>query len=283
MSPADPAALVRRPAIGRTAIGREPFVPIGRWRMPKWLRRVLIALLIQALILAAYAAVDEVRKPRSLATSELTGTRRVNGRICIDEAVDISGSMQPYAAEGNRADQELYAFSRRELDPSDLISKTYFAGSAGLALRPTPMADLSSAPGVPSGIDGQGTNLAPAIETLMAARTANTVCAARALIIITDGEIFDASKAAAALPKTGYTRVFAVVPAVTGWRRPGPLRGALDAIYVYHFNGPGLFGRLASMIADAKPLDVIFGEIAASLTGQQLKQTQHRGSPGAHP
>jgi hypothetical protein len=267
-----PVQVVRRPTRDRIPLVRRPFTPQPRWRMPRWVRRLLRWLLVLLLILVALASCRESRKPSSLTGSTLAGPRLITGPICIEEAVDVSGSMTAFTAQRERAERALFDFARRELSKEDLFAEAFFAGSAKLALPPSSSDRLAVTPSVPDGIDYTGTNLAPAVDALAAARSRlQGRCAARALVIITDGLIFDPDAAAAALRNAVYTRVFAVIPAATGWRRPGPLRGGpLDAVSVYHFGESGLSGRAASVFAGSKPLDVVFGDIVGSLTGQKL-------------
>ena len=93
--------------------------------------------------------------------------------------------------------------------------------------------------------------------------------------MITDGLIGDGrAQLATALRRGDYTRIFAVIPAATGWGRPPELTGGIrNSITVYHFSSPGLSGVSASLLAGARPLDVVFGEIISSLTGQHLART----------
>jgi hypothetical protein len=239
-----------------------------------WLGRLLLALLLVLLLLAALVACDESSKPASLSEATLVDPRLVTGPVCLEEAVDLSGSMNAYVAQRERAERELFAFGRRVLDDGDLLSVAFFAESAALALPPSPIKNLAAPPGVPVGL-GSGTSLAPAIDALVAGRSA-AVCATRALVVITDGVLGDdPAILRSALGSGRYARMFAVVPAASGWGRPGPLNGeVLDSIVVYHFHEGGWGGRAASVIGDAKPLDVVFGEIIGSLTGQRLVRAE---------
>lgn len=268
--PSQPVASLRRSVVGREPAFRHPFVPRRRWRMPRGMRRFLIGLL---LLLVLLVALNEVQKPIDLANSTLVGPRLVTGPICIEEAVDVSGSMTSFTPEREQAERELFTFARRELNPNDQMSAAFFAGSAELALTPSPLDTLTAAPAVPAGIDSVGTRLAPAVQALVNARnTASDACVVRALVVITDGEISDPGETASALALGSYARVYAVIPAGTGWGRPEPLRGELNSVSVYHFNDSGMGGRVASVLADAKPLDVVLGDIVGSLTGQRLEQ-----------
>lgn len=238
--------------------------------MPRWLRRALAALLV---LLVLFVLLTECQKPTGLASSALVGPRLVTGPICIEEAVDVSASMTAFTPQREQAERELFEFARRELERDDLISAAFFAGSAGLALAPSALSTVTSAPAIPAGIDYSGTRLAPAVSALVDARVGGSeACVVRALVVITDGVISDPVETAAALGAGGYARVYAVVPAGTGWGRPAQLRGDLDSVSVHRFTEPGLGGSVASVLADGKPLDVVFGEIVGSLTGQRLEQ-----------
>lgn len=273
----EPPESIRRPAVGRVAAARQAFAPEPPWRMPLWLRRLLIWLLALALLIAALVTCRETRKPTSLDTSTLGGPRLVTGPICIEEAVDVSGSMTAFTAQRERAERALFDFARRELGRDDLFAAAFFAGSGKVAIRPSSLDTLTTAPGIPQGIDPEGTQLAPAVRALVAARGAAAGrCAARALVLITDGLLGDPEAAGEALRAGAYTRVFAVIPAETGWSRPDPLTGPLDAVSIHHFTDSGAKARVASILADAKPLDIVLGQIAGSLTGQHLKQ---KGQP----
>lgn len=279
--------VVRRSVFARTPLLRRPWTrTVGTggpyWR---WARRLLLALLALLLLLAALVGCHENRKPADLATSILDGRRLAAGPVCIEEAVDLSGSMTKYVPQRERAERALFTFARRELGPQDLLSETFFAGSAKLAIPPTPMHQLTSPPPADGSDLDDGTLLAPAVGSLVAARSLRPVsCAVRALVMITDGEIFDDPQTIDdALGKANYARLFAVVPAgITGVRRANLNGGLLDSVTVYGFNEDGgLSGRAASIIGNVKPLDVIFGEILGSLTGQQLVKTDKSLPPVA--
>ena len=262
-----------RSTIVRAPITRSVFRPAQPRRFPPGLRRVLLWLLLAALLVAlVLVAWDRANNPQSLAESALAGPRKVNGAVCVEEAVDISGSMGAFREQREAAERALFTFAQRELHPDDRFSAAFFAGSAGLGLPPTPMSALASAPSVPPGIAFDGTRLAPAVRTLVQARPADDGCAARALIVITDGEIFDNPQALSdALTSAGYTRVFAVIPTAAGFSRPDALPESID---VLHFHGGGLWGEVVSLFSDAQPLDVVFGEVLAEVTGQQLVQNR---------
>ncbi|TDP92922.1 vWA domain-containing protein [Labedaea rhizosphaerae] len=246
-------------------------------KMPHWLARLLQLLAILLLLLLAVVSCRESEKPTSLATSTLAGPRLVTGPICLEEAVDVSGSMEQFRDQREQAELALFTFARRVLTDADRLSTAFFAGSGELALRPTALRSLTRPPRMPTITQPDGTNLGPAVDKLVAARTRNgkaSTCAARALVVITDGLLGDEQAAISKSLRAGnYTRIFAVIPAETGWGRPSELTGgALDSVSVYHFTGSGLGARLASVFADGKPLDVVLGEIVGSLTGQHLDQ-----------
>jgi hypothetical protein len=265
---------VRRPAISRFPVSRHPYARPPRGRLPRWARALLAIALALVLLAGAAGLIHRGTQPRSLATSTLRGPRLVTGPICIEEAVDISGSLTAYAAQRDHAEHEMFTFARRHLRRDDLFSEAFFALTSQLALAPTPLTRLSAAPAQPSGISPDGTYLTPAVRALIAARATapgGGRCAARALVIITDGLIGDPGPLAAALRQGRYTRIFAVIPSATGWGRPPELTGGTrDAIAVDHFTSPGLGGQAAAFLAGARPLDVILGTIIGSLTGQQL-------------
>ena len=180
-----------------------------------------------------------------------------------------------YAAQRDQAEDQMFNFARRELRRDDLFSEAFFAATGKLALPPTPMAELSAPPAEPSGIDQNATYLSPAVRALIAARSSDSAasrCASRALVVITDGLIDDPGPLATALSRGNYTRVFAVIPAATGLGRPSELSGGTrNAITVYHFTtNSGLTARAAGLVDGAQPLDVVFGDIISSLTGQHL-------------
>jgi hypothetical protein len=266
---------LRKSVFTRTAIGRGPYAAQPPYVMPRWLRRLLLGLLGLLLLLLGLTACHEDRKPVSLANSTLTGVRRTTGPVCIEEAVDVSGSMVQYTAQREQAERELFAFAKRELLPTDQISEAFFAGTARLALPPTDLQSLT-APRALSGQFGDGTLLTPAVAGLVAARaSAPAPCAARALVMITDGEIYDPPPVIqAALAAADYARLYAVAPAPATYPGRGSLTGGLlDSVTVYGFHDGGTAGRIASVLGDARPLDVIFGDILADLTGQRLAKT----------
>ena len=259
---------VLRSSVVRAPVARRVFQPAPGFRVPGWLRALLLVLL--ALLLAALAlkAWHEAQQPQSLSQSSLAGARTVGGPVCIEEAVDVSGSMSGFRSERESAERELFAFAHRELAPDDRFSSAFFAGSGALAVPSTPISQLNDPPTVPTAIDPAGTRLAPAVEALVQARGDNDGCAARALIVITDGALGDAPDALAqTLTAANYTRMFAVIPSATGWSRPSALP---DSFIVYHFHNGGWLGRAVSMVTDAEPLDVVFGNILGTLTGQHL-------------
>jgi hypothetical protein len=277
--PSHPVAPVRKTVIGREDVSRRPFTPRRRWATPHWLRRAISGLLVLFILPWLLGALtEEAQKPTGLATSMLVGPRMATGPVCIEEAVDLSASMTAYTPQRERAEAELFAFARRELAPYDLMSTAHFAGSAQMTLPPTSMDTLTSTP-APAGGLADGTQLAPAVDVLVNARTNADSCVLRALVVITDGAISDPHETAAALARGGYARVFAVIPVGVGWGavdtewgRPQALRGPLEGVTVHRFHDSGAGGRVSSFVIGSQPLDVVFGEIVSSLTGQQLEQ-----------
>jgi hypothetical protein len=273
---------IRHAVWTRIPMYRRIYQPAPRRSLPVWLRRLLWALLLLLLLLIALVACDENEKPTGLDDSTLAGPRRTTGPVCVEEAVDVSGSMVAYTAQREYAERELFAFARRELWPDDMFSAAFFSSTAAVALAPSPVTQLASAPVVPADLVGGGTLLTPAVEGLVAARPADAPCAARALVVITDGLLGDdPAVLSAALDSGHYTRVYAVIPADSGWGRPAPLTGpGLERIVVHRFHDGGWSGRMASVLADAKPLDVVFGHIFADLTGQQLVKAEPTSTTG---
>jgi hypothetical protein len=272
-----PSPRVRRSAIYRSPVGRRVFGPARRG-MPRWARRLLLMLPLLLLLLPLLLLGRQARLPSSLASSTLVGPRLVSGPICIEEAVDISGSLTSFAAQRNQAEDDLFAFARRELHKSDLFSEAFFAATGRLALPPSSLSGLSAPPSAPPGISPDATYLTPAVNALVAARSLappGDKCASRALVVITDGLIDDGqAQLTAALRKGNYTRIFAVIPAATGLGRPSELTGGIrNSITIYHFSSPGLSGEAASVFAGAKPLDVVLGDVIGTLTGQKLSRT----------
>jgi hypothetical protein len=262
---------LRRSSIARAPVSRHVYRPAGPLRIPRWLRNLLLGLLVLLLIALALLALRQHGRPQSLAGSSLAGPRKVNGAACIEEAVDVSGSMTAFRSEREAAERELFTFARRALAPSDQFSSAFFSETAALALAPTSMSALSTPPAVPSGLQPAGTELIPAVEQLAAARTADERCAIRALVVITDGELGDDPPALErALTSAAYSRAFAVIPSATGWSRPAALP---DSIEAYHFRDGGWLGRVVGVFTGAEPLDVVLGEILGSLTGQTLVRT----------
>src|SRR4051794_20374952 len=247
---------VRYSVFARTPLSRAPYGNRLGEPFTRWLRRLLLLLLSLLLLLLALVACVEHEKPASLATSTLSGPRLTTGPICLEEAVDISSSMTVYTPQRERAERELFAFARRELEPGDVLSEAFFSGSAVVARPPTALASLGGPAPVARGLE-DGTLLAPAVEALVAARTFGPDnCAARALVMITDGEIFDDEQLINdVLARANYTRMYAVVPAGTTGGYRGTLHGGLlDSVTVYGFHDGGMSGHAASVLGDAKPL-----------------------------
>jgi hypothetical protein len=262
---------LRKSVYCRTAVGRAGYVARPPYVMPRWLRRLLLVLLGLLLLLLALVACHEERKPETLSGSTLTGARLATGPICLEEAVDVSGSMLKYTAQREQAERELFDFAKRELQPTDSLATAFFAGSAQVTLPPTGLQSLSI-PAPSPGPLKDDTFLVPAVVELMKSRLINPQpCASRALVMITDGVVRDIpAKLETVLNAASYTRIYAVSPT----RGRGAFSGGLlDSVTVYEFHGGGTSGRIASVLNDARPLDVIFGDILADLTGQRLTKS----------
>src|SRR5690349_8784858 len=109
---APPAPRIRQSAISRFPVGRRALSPDPRGR-----RRWLLPLLLLGLLplIAALAYLAGLGGPPSLSRSALAGPRLVTGPICVEEAVDVSGSLTHYAAQRDQAEDELFDFARRTL------------------------------------------------------------------------------------------------------------------------------------------------------------------------
>ncbi|MEU7934835.1 vWA domain-containing protein [Micromonospora echinofusca] len=231
----------------------------SRWA--RLARPLLVTLLALALLGALGLQLHSLLgPPATLDRAVLEGDRKVTGPVCIDEAQDVSGSMEQYTALRERAVAQLFEFAKRELRPEDQLAEAVFSGAAGLTLPPTRLHTLSPLRRPPP-TPANGTMMAPAVRVLTAAdRGATGDCAARALVVITDGELHDEpDELRTALRDAAYTRVYAVVP---GWI------GSRPAI----FHGDVLGGTTVRRFHDAERLGVIFGEVFAELTGERLAQ-----------
>ena len=140
--------------------------------MPRrWLRAlpIIVPLLLLLGTLAGLAQ-ELWRMPSSLARARLAGAPMVTGPICIEEAVDVSGSLVAYASQRDEAETEMFSFARRQLPRNDLLSEAFFAATGKLALAPARLSSLSAPPAQPPGISPDATYLTPAVEDLIAAR-----------------------------------------------------------------------------------------------------------------
>jgi hypothetical protein len=234
----------------------------SRRRVGWWL--LLPALLLAALSVGASLAVEPVRDafehagsgpPPSLAAATLDGKRKVKGAVCIDQAQDMSGSMEAYAAQRDRAVGQLLEFARRELRDDDLLAEAVFAGSGAVTLPPTSVHTVGSERRPVPSLE-PGTLLAPAVDAL--ARERNPRCAAKALVAVTDGQIFDdPADLGPKLTAAGYSRVVFMIPGVPGWESGDAISVLPANVTVRYFVGPDDLG-------------VAFGEVAAALTGERL-------------
>jgi hypothetical protein len=226
-------------------------------------RRIGWWLLLPALLLAAAPAiVDAVAgatadPPSNLASATLDGRRTVKGPVCIDQAQDVSESMEPYAAQRDEAVGQLLSFANRELRGDDLLAEAVFAGSSEVTLPPTSLHAVGVARRPVTALK-PGSMLAPAVDALSA--TSHEPCAAKALVAVTDGQIFDDPAAlGAALAAAGYSRVYLMVPG-PDWTQTGDAISVLPPnVTVRYFDGPDDLG-------------VAFGEVAAALTGERLRK-----------
>ena len=106
---------IRRSTIERRPLRRRVFAPRPRKPLPRWIGRLLLGLLALLLLAAGLVACRESTRPQDLAHSVLTGRRLVTGPVCLEEAVDVSGSMAAFRPQRERAERALFAFATREL------------------------------------------------------------------------------------------------------------------------------------------------------------------------
>ncbi|GAA0895842.1 VWA domain-containing protein [Virgisporangium aurantiacum] len=232
-------------------------------------RRVGWWLLLPALLIAVTPAIVHAARdatadpPTSLAAATLTGKRTVSGPVCIDQAQDVSGSMKRYAAQRDEAVAQLLSFATRELRGDDLLAEAVFAGTSEVTLPPTSLHTVGAARRPAAAIE-DGSLLSPAVDALSA--TPHGSCAAKALVAVTDGQIFDdPAELGAKLKGARYSRVYLMIPGVH-WTQSGDAISELPPnVTVRYFRGPDELG-------------VAFGEVAAALTGERLS-TRKKGAP----
>ncbi|GHJ06175.1 hypothetical protein TPA0907_05420 [Micromonospora humidisoli] len=260
----------RAVADGRAAPGRAVLDDVPTPVRPPWWRRLLRPLLTGLLILALLAVCavrihDWLGPPDSLDQAVLEGARKVAGPVCIDEIQDVSGSMTQYTALREQAVGQLFEFAQRELEATDQLAEAVFSGTAGVTMPPTSLHALPARRPAPA--PGDGTLMAPAIRALTAAdRQADRTCAARALVAVTDGEVHDdVAELRDALVDGAYTRMYLVVPGLTGGRPDVFTGDVLDGVVVRRFT-------------NARRLGVIFGEVFAELLGVELRHRQIENS-----
>lgn len=230
-------------------------------------RRVGWWLLLPALLLAVVPwIVDRFEtgssgSPSTLAAATLDGKRKQAGPVCIDQAQDVSESMEPYAGQRAAAVTQLLAFAERELRGDDLLAEAVFAGTSEVTLPPTSLHAVGVARR-PAGALEPGSKLTPAVDALSAQ---DRTCAAKALVAVTDGQLFDdPATLGAKLTAAGYSRVYLMVPG-PDWTQTGdPVSVLPPNVTVRYFDGPDDLG-------------VAFGEVAAALTGERLS-TRKKGS-----
>ena len=258
---------VRVAGRGRARPSRAGVVDTSR-RVGWWLLLpALLLAVVPAIVDAAEHALETHDPPSNLAGATLDGRRTVTGPVCIDQAQDVSGSMKPYATQRDEAVAQLLSFATRELRGDDLLAEAVFAGSSEVTLPPTSLHTAGTARR-PVTVLGDSSLLAPAVDALAA--TPHGSCAAKALVAVTDGQIFDdPAVLEAKLTAARYSRVYLMIPGLD-WTQTGDAISELPPnVTVRYFRGPDELG-------------VAFGEVAAALTGERLstrKTTRKKGAP----
>jgi hypothetical protein len=199
--------------------------------------------------------------PTTLTGTKLAGDRRTHGPVCLDLAVDFSGSMVQEAPTRDAALAALRPFIPANLQPDDILASAAFAQQAELSLPPTRKDELAGAPVSTSGpTSGTETYLVPALRTLRSAYEAQHItCAAHALIVITDVELADLPAVISdELASMNLQRVYWAMPVRDDGDRPG-LAGEKELRSVE-----------ARGFDDADGLSLLYGEALATLTGQEL-------------
>jgi hypothetical protein len=220
------------------------------------MRRLMpLALLLAVLSLLVWWAGGP---PLTLDSAVLIGDRKVQGPICVETYVDWSSSMNSHQSERQQALDSLNRFAHRELEPSDVYMEVAFATTSQVTVRPTAFRDLGPSQLTSGSIDRSGTVLAPAVGTAQRGRgRLGADCAARALVIVSDGIVSDEPAALAATLRAGrYTRVFLVTPGYRG--RPGA------------FASPELGGIEVKHFWSAKRLGVVYADVIAEVSGQRV-------------
>ena len=223
-----------------------------RW----WLLRLIPLLALLGMMALAWWWL--AGPPTSLDSAVLRGARQVQGPVCVETYVDWSSSMDSHQPERQEALDALNRFARRELEPTDVYLEVAFGTTAAVMVPPTRFSELGPAQLDDGGIDRSGTLLLPAVAEAADGRAdLGTDCAARALVIVSDGIVFDDTPAlAGALRDARYTRVFLVTPGYFG--RPGA------------FAGPELAGVVVKHFWDSERLGVVYADVIASVTGQSV-------------
>ncbi|MEV0663682.1 vWA domain-containing protein [Actinomadura luteofluorescens] len=240
---------------------RDVLRPAPRYERRRRALGLLAAMLCAALLLVCLLLWSDDDDPKDLHSSTLAGVRRTHGPVCLDLAVDYSGSMRSKAATRDAALAELQSFIQRNLRPEDVLASVAFTDSALLTLPPTQKSRLTGS-AVSSGgpPDGSGTELEPALESLQRAyRQSRIECAAHALIVVTDVELADPPSALAArFTEMRLQRVYWAIPGRGDGSSPG-IAGA-----------PALRSVIARGFKDARGLSLLYGRALALLTGQRL-------------
>lgn len=244
-----------QPGVGPTYL-LTPKDPKPRRGLSWWLRRLVpLALLLTLLALAVWWAAGP---PLTLDSAVLRGPREVQGPVCVETYVDWSSSMNKHQSQRQEALDALNRFATRELEPTDVYMEVAFATTSAVTVPPTPFRDLGPARLNDGGIDTSGTALLPAIVVAQRGRSrVGADCAARATVLVSDGEVHDELAALAPALRSGrFTRVFLVTPGY--WGRPGPFsRSDLAGVEVKHF-------------WSSKRLGVVYADVVAEMTGQQV-------------
>jgi hypothetical protein len=226
-------------------------------------RQLLALLLLLALLAGLLWLLLRPRHPSDLHDSYLSGVRRTYGPVCLDLVVDFSGSMQKVAATRDAALDQLTGFIGQNLRSGDVLSSVAFTDRALLTLPPTAADGLRNASISRSGpADGPHTLISPALEALRDAyRTRGIVCAAHALIIVSDVELSDSpDKVAALFTDLRLDRTYWAIPGHGDGTHPGlAAERAMRPVISRGFHSAG-------------GLSLIYGDALAGLTGQRLRK-----------
>ncbi|HMR47840.1 MAG TPA: hypothetical protein PKE40_01095 [Arachnia sp.] len=185
---------------------RQPVAP----RRRGWLRWVLVALLVPALLLPLVLWL-EGREPRELSQAHLVGERSPLP-LGVVVLLDVSGSFYDYADMRQEALDEVMAWTPSNLRDDDMLTVIAFAERAGVILPATPVAELAGASLLSSGDLGSSeTNLRPGLEAAAREMPDDLVTT---LVVVTDTEVGDLSPGALdeVLRELKVDAVSAIVP-----------------------------------------------------------------------